>query len=779
MALDSNKIADNFIDQIKQGSSPIPKQDNTVIVNDDSDPSAVGGLAALGATVIGATALGRRIPGIKSFLRPFGKTPKTNTTYTPNKAVEEIGDIPTATGQSSELILAPGKELAKVGRSRIGEVQNIPFTQGKGYKDTNPLVGSATFDRIMEAPFDNAPAKKWIDWLAKGNTDLRIQTGPLAGVSRRVTPDELEELNLVTFARSMVPKVGRDKPGQRSAVDKLTEVIKPKDGFLKVMDDQNIPVDRDTLLSMVRNSPINSLQTLRFGVRGDPEAEMLDVFTQFKTASNKIPNKTTLTDELSGDILSDLRMIVNNLENQQGVIGSSNYTAVQDKLIKLGREVDNPQDFSGILQSFNKSVGDYNKYGKQIDLPAPLRFRKDKKPDSGYFPAYKSQTSYAIQAGENYTEDVIFFPRAVPNVLGGRFKQIDGAHFVDNEIGFIRYDDLPNPKLGSRHLRVSEAQTDVHSPQFSSDRSTRENYFSSKKNPFNTDGAVKILKKQRDELLEKRAPYEELGRGIAGLTRSQRQELARVNYEIGQLEKSGMSKLLQGSQIEETTAAPLSKSWPDYVAKSMLRTMAERNINALSIVPSSMNKGIKMPGGTSKLGDEINYGLMDGKAVIRDANGRLKKTNQLATMVAPLKKLANQYGAKFEIAPMPKSNPDKPFKLIKEVTMKGSDDVVRLGRKHYNKKIGDQYIFEDHIGAARTLDEAEDLLKIREKDSFGESGSIRYVIKEIGPENPDLYEMVPTFIASDDVLKKFLLPMKAYMKVGGFVEKTNIFKGLL
>ena len=716
MALDSNKIADNFIDQIKQGSSPIPKQDNTVIVNDDSDPSAVGGLAALGATVIGATALGRRIPGIKSFLRPFGKTPKTNTTYTPNKAVEEIGDIPTATGQSSELILAPGKELAKVGRSRIGEVQNIPFTQGKGYRDTNPLVGSSTFDRVMEAPFDKGTAKQWTDWLTKANrADLKVSTGPLAGVSRRVTPDELEELNLIKF----------DKQG------------KGVDGFLKVMDDQNIPIDRDTLLSMVRNSPINSLQTLRFGVRGDPEAEMLDVFTQFKTASNKIPNKTTLTDELSGDISSDLRMIVNNLENQQGVIGSSNYTAVQDKLIKLGREVDNPQDFSGILQSFNKSVGDYNKYGKQIELPAPIKFRRDKSRSSGYFPAYKSQTSYAVQAGENYTEDVVYFAKAVPNVKGGRFKNIDSPHYVDNEIGFIRYDDLPNPKLGSRHLRVSEAQTDVHSPQFSSSQSTRDDYFRNKKNPFNTDGAVKILK------------------------------------------KSGMSKLLQGSQIEETTAAPLSKSWPDYVAKSMLRTMAERNINALSIVPSSMNKGIKMPGGTSKLGDEINYGLMDGKAVIRDANGRLKKTSQLATMVAPLKKLANQYGAKFEIAPMPKSNPDKPFKIIKEVTMKGSDDVVRLGRKHYNKKIGDKYIFEDHVGAARTLDEAEDLLKIRDKDNFGESGSIRYVIKEIGAENPDLYEMVPTFIASDDVLKKFLLPMKAYMNVGGFVDKTNIFKGLL
>ena len=758
MALDSNKIADNFIDQIKQGSSPLPKQDNTVVVTDDTEPSAVGGLAALGATVIGATALGRRIPGIKSFLRPFGKTPKTNTTYTPNKAVEEIGDIPTATGQSSELVLAPSKELAKVGRSRIGEVQNIPFTQGKGYKDSNPLVGSSTFDRVMEAPFETGTAKQWTDWLTKANrADLKVSTGPLAGVSRRVTPDELEELNLIKF----------DKQG------------KGVDGFLKVMDDQNIPIDRDTLLSMVRNSPINSLQTLRFGVRGDPEAEMLDVLTQFKTASNKIANKTTQSDELVSGIRSDLAELVSDVENQSGIIGSTNYTAIQDKLIKLGREVDNPQDFSGILQQFNKTIGDYNKYGKAIELPAPIKFRRDKSRDSGFFPAYKGQTSYAIQAGENYTEDVVYFARAVPNVKGGRFKNIDSPHYVDNEIGFIRYDDLPNPKLGSRHLRVSEAQTDVHSPQFSSSRSTRESYFANKKNPFNTDGAVKILKKQRDELLEKRAPYEELGRGIAGLTRSQRQELARVNYEIGQLEKSGMSKLLQGSQIEETTAAPLSKSWPDYVAKSMLRTMAERNINALSIVPSSMNKGIKMPGGTSKLGDEINYGLMDGKAVIRDANGRLKKTSQLATMVAPLKKLANQYGAKFEIAPMPKSNPDKPFKIIKEVTMKGSDDVVRLGRKHYNKKIGDKYIFEDHVGAARTLDEAEDLLRIRDSDKYSDSGTIKYYIKEMGAENPDLYEMVPTFIASDDVLKKFLLPMKAYMNVGGFVDKTNIFKGLL
>jgi hypothetical protein len=760
MALDSNKIADNFIDQIKQGSSPIPKQDNTVIVNDDTEPSAVGGLAALGATVIGATALGRRIPGIKSFLRPFGKTPKTNTTYTPNKAVEEIGDIPTATGQSSELVLAPGKELATVGRSRIGEVQNIPFTQGKGYKDVNPLVGSSSYDRVMEAPFDKGTAKQWTDWLTKANrADLKVSTGPLAGVSRRVTPDELEELNLIKF----------DKQG------------KGVDGFLKVMDDQNIPIDRDTLLDLIKGAPVNQLKTLRLGVRGDPEADFIQAQTAFKIAADKIPNKSITTDELVSRIKNNFRNSVETAYEQKDAIPSGVYTEIQEDLVKLGREVDNPQDFSSVLQDFNRKIGNYNQYSKKPEgVPEFLRYRRDKSGKENYYPAYKTGMGYTykLDGGENFTEDVIFFPKRVPNVSGGRFTPQDSTHYMDNEIGFIRYDDLPNPKLGTRHIRVSEIQTDIHSPQFDADK--KADYFRMKINPFNRDAEIKVLKKQRDDLLEKRAPYEELGRGIAGLTRSQTQELARVNYELGQLERSGMSKLAAGQTIDQTTAAPLARSWPDYAAKSMLRTMAERNINALSIVPSSMNKGIKMPG-SSQLGDEINYGLMDGKAMIRTQDGALKKTNQLAANVAPFQKLAKQYGAKFEMAPMPKSNPDKPFKIIRLFSSEGRSlrENSKNGRRHYNKKIGDDYIYEDHVGAASTREEAEEILKIRLSPTRNQGKEKDYIIKEIGAENPDLYEMVPTFIASDDVLKKFLLPMKAYMNVGGFVDKTNIFKGLL
>ena len=755
MALDSNKIADNFIDQIKQGSSPIPKQDKTVIVSDDTEPSAVGGLAALGATVIGATAIGRRIPGLQSFLRPFGKTPKTPTTITANKPVEEIGNMPTATGQSSELITTPGKELT-VGRSRIGEVQSIPFTQGKGYKDVNPLVGSSSYDRVMEAPFDKGTAKQWTDWLVKANrADLKVSTGPLAGVSRRVSPDELEELNLIKF----------DKQG------------KGESGFLKIMDDQNIEIDRDTLLDLIKGAPVNQLKTLRLGVRGDPEADFIGTQTAFKIAADKIPNKTIVTDELVSKINSNLRDTASRAFTQKEAIPSGIYTEIQEDLVKLGREVDNPQDFSSILQDFNKKLGNYNQYSKKPEIPEFLKFRRDKAGSENYYPSYKTGMGYTykLDAGENFTEDVIFYPKRIPNVRGGRFTPQDDTHYLDNEIGFIRYDDLPNPKLGTRHIRVSEVQTDIHSPQF--DSSKKEAYFRNKINPFNRDAEINILKKQRDDLLAKREPFDELGRGISGLTRKQTQEIARINYEIAQLEKSGLSKLVSGQAIDQTTAAPLARSWPDYAAKSLLRTMAERNINALSIVPSSMNKGVKMPGST-QLGDEINYGLMDGKAMIRTQDGNLKKTNQLAANVAPFAKLAKQYGAKFEIAPMPKSNPDKPFKVIAEYSSESGRTTrnSQNGRRHYNKKIGDNYIYDDHIGAANTREEAEQILAIRKSNT---DPGAKFKIVEMGPENPDLYEMVPTFIASDDVLKKFLLPMKAYMKVGGFVDKTNIFKGLL
>ena len=744
---------DTFLEQIRRGSTPMIKDDTSIVV-DDKSPSAVGGLAALGATALGTALIAKRIPGARNFFK--APKPSSNVTYTSNKTLSDsAGDSLTATGQSQELVLSPSKSLVPLDtRSKFGEVQNIPFTQGKGYSDNNPIVGSATFDRIKEAQFDSAPAEQWIKWLGKANNpQLKVNSGPLTGVSRRVTADELDELNMI----------------------KLSKDGKPESGFLKIAMDEKMPVDRDTLLEMVKSSPINDLKTLRLGVRGNPTEEVLEITNDFKDVVTKQGLQDTGN---TNSVLNNLRSMAKVTESQIKPIDAQSINLIQKDLRELAGEASDPTAFANILVKLNRTTGNYNQYSKKVELPEGLRFKRDKAGQDNFYPAYKNQTGYALRGGENYTEDVVYYGRKLPNVSGGKFSTGGSSpHFVDNEIGFIRYDDLPNPKLGGskRHLRVSEAQTDIHSEQFSGNKSSRENYFKNRINPFNTETSIKLLKKQRDELMEKAAPFREIGRGIAGLTRKQQQELSNVNYRISQIEKSAAGKLLQRGIIDETTAAPLSRSWPDYVAKSLLRTMAERNINAVSIVPSAMNKGIKMPGG-SMIGDEINYGLMDGTAILKGPSGSIKKTSSLATMVAPLKKIANQYGAKFEMFPMPKSNPNKRFKVVEEISTSDNSSYlknIKEGRATYTYKDGENYVYQNHVGASNTLDEAEELLKI----SDGDRGQLRVI--EMGADEPRLYDTVPTLIADDQVLKKFLLPMKAYMYQGGFVEKTNIFSSLL
>jgi hypothetical protein len=108
-----------FLDQIKKGSSPQVTQDTNIVV-DDREPSAVGGLVALGATVLGATALGRKIPALKKYFSMA--KPKTSTIYKPNKDLKvstDIGEVPTATGQSTELITTSRELIPTGAKSRF------------------------------------------------------------------------------------------------------------------------------------------------------------------------------------------------------------------------------------------------------------------------------------------------------------------------------------------------------------------------------------------------------------------------------------------------------------------------------------------------------------------------------------------------------------------------------------------------------------------------------------------------------------------------------------
>ena len=736
----------SFVEKIKQGKTPDVKP-NSPIITDDKDPSVVGGLLALGATIAGATAVGRRIPAIRNY---FKSEPKKTLQFSPNKTTA-TGDMPTATGQASELITSPSKALvpAVVNKSKYSQVRDIPFTQGQGYKKQNPIVGSAAYYWAMEAPFEKAPAKDWIRWFQRGNSEHPVPTGPLAGVSRRVIPEELDEINLLKLDGN-----------------------KPVGGYLKFAEDRNMPVDRETILKMITRAPINNVNVLRLRTRGAPE----NFFTELADELRAITGRTG---GLIENATTSLGRLASTTYNSSRPLGRNTIQDVQKQFLEIGKNSPEAQQgpLRELFKKFNQKVGEYDRLGKKLEFADEAnRFQKD----VNYFPKYKSQGTYALRGGENYTEDVIYFKGRVPNTKSGQFEYGGaGPHYISNEIGFVRYDDLPNPKLGTnaRHVRVSELQTDLHSPQF--DRGgTRTNYFKNKVNTFNTNIQQDVIRKERSDLFEQLEPFTEIGRGA--LTKQQQQQVAKLTYQINQLDKQAVTSLSKGELPYGTTAGPLSRSFPDFVMKNILRDMAERNINALSIVPSSMNKGIKMPN-VRQMGDELNYGLMNGKAVRKTADGKIKEASDLATNPKVLKRLAKQYGAKFEMFDMPKSNPLKEFKVIRKYSTKDNSEyaqMVKEGRATYTRKTGDEYIFDDHLGAARTEREAEDLLEVI-LDASSDSTRSNYTITRMIPSNPDNYIKVPTLIADNEVLKKFLLPMKAYMKTGGLVDKVNVFKSLI
>jgi hypothetical protein len=747
------KQAQSFIEAIQQGSLP-PLEKSPLVVEtpyDEKEPSAFGGLAALGATVIGATVLGRRIPGVKNYLRQMSK-PAAKVDYLPSKPV---GDkIPTATGQATDLITqTPKTELAVVGRSRFGEVLQRPLNFGKDLQPGGRIFGSSTYDRALEAPFDNAPADKWIQWFKDANRgDLTYPGGPLQGISRRVNPEELSDLNLVNF----------DKTGQ------------PVSGFLKTAKDQGIQIDRESVLKMIRQSPLANIKTIRLTAGKDPVGD----FSTIAAEGEELARTTGINlAEFPGAVNADIRKVM----NASGSISAENITMVQTSLREAASkaaDVDKSK-FSNLLIKYNQAVGKYN---ASSTAPPLVQGQKDL---STYFPKNKSQRSYHLDGGENFTEDVIYYDGPLPNVSSRQFKYLEGGpHYLGNsnrELAFARYDDLPNPKLGvgKRHIRVSEVQSDLHSPQFSTSQSVRDNYFKNKVSPFNQDANIKLLQTQRQGIINQLAPYQELGRGRMGLTRTQTQQASKLKYQLDELDRTALSSLVKQGSVDSTTGGPFSRSYNDMVVKNLLRTMAERDVNAISIVPSSMNQNIKMFE-SSKFGNELNYGLQNGKAAIKDkATGQMKKLSQYSSLNESLRKQASQYGAKFELFPMPKSNPLKEFKIIDEISTTNNSSyrlAVDSDRAIYNRKIANDYIFDNHVGAANSQAEAEAILR-----AYANAGSTRgkLVIRQMGPDNPANYEMVPTLIADSNVLKKFLLPQRAYMNTGGLVDTTNIFQSIL
>jgi len=743
-----------LVDSLKKGED-IPVKLPVVDSKKDSDPSAVGGLAALAGVTLATAAGLSRIPGVRQYFKELVPTTKKvveATKKTPevmvNKEVE-IGNIPTATGQSSELVVqAPSLPRAK---SRMGEAINNPLNFGKPYNQTaNPVIqGSAAYDRALEAPFEAAPAKDWIKWFRDANrSDLRYSSGPLTGVSRRVNPEELEDANLL---------IERGK--------------EPVGGFLKYAADSNITVPRELLLEVIKGNPVNKIKTIRLEVPGSPENTFTSLYTKLSDLVEKDPNlrKALPADEF--DYMgTSFRNFVNKSINTNRPLEMEDINSIQRRIIDASRRIEDPttkQKLADYLKEFNRATGEYNQLNTKPTDPDIASNM------SSFYPRNKDKRSYHLSGGENYSEDVLYIPGKVPNTRRGKYTYVDSSpHYLSNtqnEIAFVRYDDLPNPMLdGKRHMRVHELQTDIHSPQFSQNAETRERYFSYKINPYNQDISLKLLNAEKKKITDKLQPYLELGRGQTGLTKAQQQDLARLNYKLTQIDRSALGGLSRAGVLDETTGAPLTRSYADFAIKNLMRKMAEKNINAISITPSTVNAGIKMFD-KNKFGNEINYGLNNGKAFLKDKKtGQIKESSELSVNNKTLSKIAKDYGAVYKQMKVPRSNPYKEWKVIIEREV--PNEAVESKRAIYDFKKRNNYFFEDHVAAFDTEKEAQIFAR-----QFGENSKV----KNFKIDDVRNYYDAMTLYADNNVLKKFLLPQRAYYSTGGFVDETNIFKPII
>jgi hypothetical protein len=293
-------------------------------------------------------------------------------------------------------------------------------------------------------------------------------------------------------------------------------------------------------------------------------------------------------------------------------------------------------------------------------------------------------------------------------------------------------------------------------------------YFTNKINPYNQDISLKLLNAKRKEITDKLQPYLELGRGQTGLTRAQQQDLAKLNYKLTEIDRSSLGSLSRAGVLDDTTGAPLSRSYADFVIKNLMRKMAEKNINAISITPSTVNGGIKMFD-KNKFGNEINYGLNNGKAFLKDKKtGQIKESSELSVNNKTLSKIAKDYGAVYKQMKVPRSNPYKEWKVIIEREV--PREAVESKRAIYDFKGRNSYFFDDHVAAFDTEKEANIFAR-----SFGENSKV----KNFKIDDARNYYDAMTLYADNNILKKFLLPQRAYYSTGGFVDETNIFKSII
>ena len=640
--------------------------------------------------------------------------------------------------------------------------------------DTDVSVhGSALFDAI--ATFPNmgrkkgyqAPAQAWADYFKKG------QVGKIGDVKLNVTRDELADTNIAYF-------------------DEKNNLI---GGYLKLAQDEKVPVSAKTLLEMVAKSPAHNTAHIRMGYSQDfkPAAEDFfdefdDVIARVKKQVDDLANKNDIARQKNPNvpINADAVRLQEDLDDLVGYYYSKgtdfkarNFGASSTP----GKELDSEflNTMRGAISGLSVKKERFDDLGIPFDSTlGPLMNKFDnfvgvlqKEIGMGNSVRYSQEANYRLYGPEEYFEDLIYFknPKGGPtgeSLFGSQFQKPRNKHYdniADNQLYHIRYGKRSLQGNSNEKVYVlDELQADVQQSANKILKSNRDvvdpKYDKPRINPTNADFLQSLFKDRR---VEKYYEMEDLIANQTALTgrfdTAASKEYAKLSKEFdeisamqkdpktGNMSVEDLKRKYNESSVHFQPMLDTERGYGAHGLKYLVKQAARNDVDYVAINPAEMVSLKKRP--DRQLGSLLNYGNARGTAGYKNYELQGKKTNpnQTATYPKILKELAKQYKSEAKTIQVAKSDPKKRFKVIQDGGFDAGEETFT-------------YANTEHLAAFKTRLEAE---------RFTRQKSGRIV--EMDADDPELYYPVFGLKITPEMKSK---PFKLYKKTGGLV--VDIFK---
>jgi hypothetical protein len=673
-------LADFKFDQKMEDepTSSVPK--NKSDYAEPYEPSALKGVAGLALAGAGAVALrspfGRAINKLKNLRTP--KAPVPRITEPVDEVEEVLSIVPTKMDRGKAMMRPQTSQQEQIRQEAIqmsNELKKIAYNNPLSRGGKTNRIGSSLWDFIARHPVSGA--RKPIEWIKdfKSNATAGFKTGnpEFKNISQAVKKDELWDSNIAQF----------DKSGNLIG------------GFLKVAQEKNIPLTKMDLLYIVEKAPVNNLKLRKYRSDISVVNEAEDVSRQLdaglsnistKAIARQANNPSDEINQLVEDIGITQKSILKTnakLNNQLRVVENEDfdslnnlfdndiehYKTIVERARRLGVEVDETDALS--LINFAK--------GKNTDFTRRLGLQKTQ----GMFPRYGNYNEYRIKGGDEYFEDVVYYPKNLP--MGQKLPGGFNSHYsgVPNQVYHIRGSIRKGGGENQKVMMIDEIQSDYNQKlrNFDPTRSKVRNAFGAEVEFFSSNRKLEKMLAEMREFTKK---------GIY-VTNQEVANFRKLKSEFDELRSNSMnlSNITSQEAKDGIPFLPLygKENWGSHALKNVIKNAADEGVDWVAISPVERLHHAKR---TKFLGDIEFYGTRTGKAgfkdyggeqgvmtrkkngdnvPLKDKDGNFQKTdpNKTATLPAEMNRLAKQYNSEVKTIPVAKSDPDKPYKVIKKV----------------------------------------------------------------------------------------------------------------